>query len=81
MRAALDDLREAIERFNQRWLAFVSKLDLEKLNALRDGYNRFYLMEKECALGSARIARQGYRKLDPLSPEDLLKMFPPLRLP
>jgi hypothetical protein len=81
LRAALAELRETMARFNQRWLAFIQHLDLQQLNALRDGYNRFYLMEKECALGSARVARQGFRKLDLLGPEDFLKMLPPLPLP
>jgi hypothetical protein len=81
LRAALAELRETIGRFNQRWLAFVQHLDLRELNALRDGYNRFYLMEKECALGSARVARQGFRKLDSLGPDDFLKLLPVLPLP
>jgi hypothetical protein len=81
LRAALAELREAIGFFNQRWLTFMRNLDLQKLNLLRDGYNRFYVMEKECALGSARVARQGFRKLDPLRPDDFLAVLPLLPMP
>jgi hypothetical protein len=76
LRSALDELRATMSRFNERWLAYVRQIDLAKVNALRDGYNRFYLLEKECAVGSARVARQGFRKLEPLTPEDVLKVLP-----
>jgi hypothetical protein len=81
LRAALAELREAIAFFNQRWLTFMGNLDLQKLNLLRDDYNRFYVMEKECALGSVRVARQGFRKLDPLRLEDFLAVLPLLPVP
>jgi hypothetical protein len=81
LRRALAELHKAIERFNQRWLDFLHKLDLRKVNSLRDGYNRFYLMEKECALGSARVARQGFQRLEPLTADEIMKMFPVLPLP
>ncbi len=78
---ALAELRESITTFNKRWLAFVWQLDFDSVNQLRDGYNRFYLMEKECAVGSVRVARQGFRKLDMLRPDDILKIFPLLAVP
>src|SRR5262249_6917137 len=46
LRAALAALRESIERFNRRWEAFLPTVDLQHVNALRDGYNRYYLLEK-----------------------------------
>ncbi len=76
LRGALAELDESVRFFNRRWQTFVRQLDLTKINALRDGYNRFYLMEKECALGSARVARQGFRKLEPLTAEDVLHELP-----
>jgi hypothetical protein len=56
-------------------------LDLRSANLLRDRYNQFYVLEKECALGSSRLARQGFQRLNPLGPEDLLKILPLLPMP
>lgn len=77
-RHALAELAESIDRFNRRWLDFVVQLDLNGVNELREGYNRFYLMEKECALGSARLARQGFFRLEPLKHDDILALLPAL---
>ncbi len=78
---ALAELREAIEHFNRRWAAFIAGLNLQRINDLRDGYNRFYLLEKECALGSVRVARHAFQKLSPLRPEDLMALLPMLPMP
>ncbi len=78
LRTALRELAESIERFNGRWLAFVSGLDLSALNAERADYNRYYLLEKECAVRSPYIARAGYQPLEPLSADDVLAVLPPL---
>jgi hypothetical protein len=78
---ALADLRGAIERFNGRWQVFIGGLDLRYANELRDRYNQFYVLEKECALGSSRVARQGFQRLSPLNPEDFLKILPLLPMP
>lgn len=76
LRRALGELVESMERFNRRWQSFLSALDLESVNQLRDGYNRYYLLEKECALRSPRAARQGFQRLEPLSVADLAALFP-----
>jgi hypothetical protein len=81
VRRVLAELRGAIERFNSRWQVFIGGLDLQNANELRARYNRFYLLEKECALGSSRLARQGFLRLDPLGPEDFLKIMPLLQVP
>ncbi len=59
LRRALRELCESLEHFNERWREFVSNVDLAALNELRDGYNRYYVLEKECAvrLGPRRPAR------------------------
>ncbi len=75
---ALVELRASTERFNRRWLDFVPTVDLTRVNALREGYNRYYLLEKECAVRSARVAHQGFRRLEPLTHADLLAVLPPL---
>ncbi len=81
LRRALHELAESAERVNRRWVSFVRGLDLSGLNAERADYNRYYLLEKECAVRSPFIARQGYRPLDPVTHDDLLLTFPPLRVP
>jgi hypothetical protein len=80
-RTALRRLRAAVERFNRRWLDFVDRMDLAELNRLRDGYNRFYLLEKECAVGAARLLPQTFRRLPPFTTADLLVRLPPLPVP
>jgi len=81
LRSALMELRQSIERFNDRWQAFLATIDLRPLNELRDGYNCYYLVEKEAVLGSSRIARQGFKPLEPLTHADLAEVLPLLALP
>lgn len=78
LRQALAELQASVARFNQRWLAFVREVDLGPVNALREGYNRYYVLEKECAVRSPRVARLGFRPLEPLRHEELLERLPPL---
>jgi hypothetical protein len=78
---ALDELRASLERFNRRWLAYLDEVDLGPVNELREGYNRYYVLEKECALRSARLARAGFRRLEPLTAEELVARLPPLPVP
>jgi len=81
LRSALAELAGAITHFNRRWETFIAQLDLGPINALRDGYNKHYLIEKECALGTSRVARMGFRRLDPLRWEDVLRDHPLLPVP
>ena len=81
LRRALQRLCASVERFNRRWLAFVHGLDLSPINALRDGYNRYYLLEKECAVGAARLLPQTFRRLGPVTAGELLDRLPPVPVP
>ena len=81
LRRAVAELAESVERFNRRWRAYLDALDLMPVNAARDGYNRWYVLEKECALRSARLARQGFRPLTPLTLEAVEAALPPLPVP
>jgi hypothetical protein len=81
LRQALRELHESLERFNYRWQAFLNGVDLTAVNKLREGYNRYYVLEKECAVRSARIARQGFTPLQPLTTDDLVAQFPLLPVP
>jgi hypothetical protein len=76
LRRALAELNESIELFNSRWQAFLAGVDLGHVNALRDGYNRYYLLEKECAMRSPRLARQGFKPMAPLTTDDLARVLP-----
>jgi hypothetical protein len=81
LRGTLRDLVQSIDRFNRRWEAFLPTVDLAPINTLRDGYNRYYLLEKECAIRSPRLARQGFRGLEPLTTADLAGLVPVLPMP
>jgi hypothetical protein len=78
LRRALRELCESLEGFNRRWARFLGEVDLSWVNELRDGYNRYYVIEKECALRSPQLARQGFRPLPPATAADLEALLPPL---
>ena len=54
--AVARDLIAAVERFNRRWVDFIGSLNLGPANVVIDHYNRYYVLEKECVMGSARLA-------------------------
>lgn len=76
LRSALGELQESIARFNERWRDLLAKTDLSEVNQRRDEYNRWYVFEKECFVGSSRIAKQGFKSLEKLTREDLTKWLP-----
>ncbi len=80
-RGVAGDLIASVDRFNRRWSRFLGELELGPVNDLIDHYNRYYLLEKECCLGSARIAARHFTPRTSLTSEDLLAEFPPLPLP
>ncbi len=80
-RSVARDLIASIERFNTRWLQFLDSIDLEPLNTAIDLYNRYYLLEKECSLGSARLAARHFSPKPPISLDEVLDEFPPLPVP
>ncbi|AMV39072.1 hypothetical protein [Planctomyces sp. SH-PL62] len=80
-RAIARDLVASVERFNVRWTDFVARLDLPLINRAIHDYNRFYVIEKECVLGSARLAAAHFRPLDPVSQDTILAAHPPLPVP
>jgi hypothetical protein len=81
LRQALSELRDSLERFNRRWAAFLHEVDVSRVNELREGYNRYYVLEKECALRSARVARRDFQPLPPLTREDVEALLPLLPVP
>jgi hypothetical protein len=81
LRRALRELCESLEAFNRRWLDFLRQVNLEHVNGLREGYNRYYVIEKECAVRSPQLARQGFVRLEPATAADLEAQLPPLPVP
>jgi hypothetical protein len=81
LRRALHELRESLESFNRRWSVFLTEVSLDCVNELREGYNRYYILEKECAVRSPQLARQGFRPLPPATAADLEAQLPPLPVP
>lgn len=80
-RSALRELVESIERFNRLWPRTLQSYNYEPINKIRDGYNRYYLLEKECAVGAARLSRQEFRRLAMVAPEMVLAELPLLPVP
>jgi hypothetical protein len=81
LRRALRELFDSLERFNRRWRQFLEGVDLTEVNDLREGYNRYYLLEKECAMRSARLARQRFQPFASVMREELAARFPLLAIP
>ena len=71
----------AVVRFNRRWTAFVESMNLGPANTVIDHYNRYYVLEKECVMGSARLAARFFTPIALLSPERLLLDHPLLPVP
>jgi hypothetical protein len=80
LRGALDDLITAMERFNRRWSRWLAEADLTQINKAREDYNRYYLLEKECAVGAA-IARRDFVPLQPITHAELEACLPLLNVP
>ncbi len=81
LRAALRELKDAMTMFNERWSRWLAKVDLKPINQAREDYNRYYLFEKECAVGNVRVARIGFAKLEPIAFEEVARLFPLLQVP
>ncbi len=75
------DLIASIARFNRRWTRCVEGLKIEPINRLIDQYNRYYVLEKECVLGSHRLAVRAFEPEEPITIDLLLKQHPLLPLP
>jgi hypothetical protein len=80
-RIIASDLIAAVIRFNRRWPRFLDQLNLEPANTVIDHYNRYYVLEKECVMGSARLAARHFQPVPLLSTSSLLKDHPPLHVP
>jgi hypothetical protein len=81
LRSALQELRESVERFNQRWEPYLRGVDLHSVNQARDEYNRYYVFEKECVVRSHHVALGGFHRLEPATTQDLFAALPLLPVP
>lgn len=80
-RAVARDLIAAVTRFNRRWSHLLDELNLAPFNRLIEQYNRYYVLEKECSLGSAKLAARHFVPRPALSREALLDQYPLLPVP
>ena len=79
--AVARDLVAAVERFNRRWTEFLESLHLGAANVVIDHYNRYYVLEKECVMGSGRLAARFFTPIPLLTPAQLLREHPLLPVP
>jgi hypothetical protein len=75
------DLISAVDRFNRRWTDALDRINLEPTNSLIEQYNRYYLLEKECVMGSAKLAARNFIPMHPITKPALLADHPPLPVP
>ncbi len=81
LRSIARDLIASVERFDRRWLEHLDGLDLAPINRQVDDYNKYYLLEKECSLGSARLAALHFVPKVHVTLDDLRLELPPLPVP
>jgi hypothetical protein len=81
LRAIARDLVASLERFNRRWAEYLDGIDLAPINRQVEHYNRYYLLEKECSLGSARLAARHFVPKERVSLDELRAELPPLPVP
>ena len=80
-RTVARDLVASIQRFNARWRQFLESLNLEPTNQVIEQYNKYYVFEKECVMGSARLAARHFKPVLSLTPKTLLQDYPLLLVP
>ena len=80
-RSVANDLIKSLERFNTRWAETLNAIRLEPINRQIDNYNRYYVLEKECVLGSTRLAARHFVPKTPLTLDELIEEFPYLSQP
>jgi hypothetical protein len=81
LKRQLRELCSSLHLFNERWLTFIAQVDLSEVNARREGYNRYYVLEKACALRSDLLARHGFVPHSLMNAEELLAHLPTLPVP
>jgi hypothetical protein len=80
-KAVARDLIASVERFNKRWEQFLEALNLDPINQMIDQYNTYYVLEKECVMGSPRLATRHFAPVPRVSVEGLREEYPTLPVP
>jgi hypothetical protein len=80
-RSVARDLIASVIRFNKRWATALDQLNLAPVNRMIDHYNRYYVFEKECVLGSARLAQRHFEPKIHVTCTALSAAYPPLPVP
>lgn len=75
-RSVANDLIKSAERFNKRWSETLGAIRLEPINRQIENYNRYYVFEKECVLGSTRLAARHFVPKSFLTLDLLIEEFP-----
>jgi len=75
------DLIDSVLRFNRRWIDFLDHLNLDPTNHAIDQYNRYYVLEKECVMGSPRLAARHFTPVPTLTTQMLKGDHPTLPVP
>jgi hypothetical protein len=79
--AIAQDLLASVVRFNHRWSLYLKNLNVEPTNHLIEQYNRYYVLEKECIMGSARLAAQHFVPAARVTADTLIRDHPLLPVP
>jgi hypothetical protein len=74
-------LIQSVERFNDRWYRWVHELNTETVNRQIDHFNKYYILEKECVVGSARLAARLFQPAPRMEPDWILQQLPLLPVP
>jgi len=70
-------LAGTVDRFNARWAHWLKKDGrYAAVNAEIEGYNRWYAVERQCAVKYVPLDSIRQEKRAPLGPDDLLARFP-----
>ena len=80
-RTVARDVVASVRRFNGKWRQFLESLNLGPTNQVIDQYNKYYVFEKECVMGSARLASRYFSPVPQLSFDNLLLEYPLLPVP
>lgn len=81
LRAIGRDLIASVERFNRRWAQHLDALDLEPINRQIRNYNKYYVLEKECVVGSSRLANRHFVPKPPITLDEVRAEHPLLPVP
>jgi len=79
---AIREVRRSVVRFNEAWEAHLAGEEPYALvNERIDGYNRWYALERQCALRYVPVNRVSFAPIEPVTPERARARHPGLPCP